>query len=280
MTRLKRRAQPMLGTFVEIAVPSPHAGAMDMAFAAIRQVHNLMSFHDSESDIGRINRARVGEAVLCDRQTIDVIRLAKSLYRKSGGLFDICTAPRLVRDGFLPSGHCAPLRSYDGCPDDIELLDETGLRLHRRVLIDLGGIAKGHGVDQAINALRRGGVPAAMVNAGGDLRYYGDLPWPVRMRRADGSLGAELILPPCAIASSANAQSRKRRLCGVVTPHIGLGGKPVRLDRTVSVTASSCIVADALTKVAMTDAVLANRILAEHGGYVLEPSPKREEMAA
>jgi thiamine biosynthesis lipoprotein ApbE len=39
--------------------------------------------------------------------------------------------------------------------------------------IDLGGIAKGYGVDRAVEALRAWGVTSALVNVGGDLYALG-----------------------------------------------------------------------------------------------------------
>ena len=55
-----RRKQPLLGTFVEIAAAGAARGdlqeAVDDAFAAVAEVHRLMSFHDPQSDVSRLNR--------------------------------------------------------------------------------------------------------------------------------------------------------------------------------------------------------------------------------
>ena len=55
-----RRARPLLGTFVEIeAAGSSQAGvisAIDAAFEAVATVNRLMSFHDPDSDVSRLNR--------------------------------------------------------------------------------------------------------------------------------------------------------------------------------------------------------------------------------
>ena len=65
---MKRRAQPWLGTLVEITINDGGEDArlnqcFAAAFAAIAEIHRLMSFHDPMSDISRINRAAVGESV-------------------------------------------------------------------------------------------------------------------------------------------------------------------------------------------------------------------------
>jgi thiamine biosynthesis lipoprotein len=277
--KFRKRAQPILGTIVEIAVPAECAAAADAAYSVIRQVHALMSFHQSASDVSRINRARPGEHVECDSMTIEVIELAASLHDESGGVFDICVAPHLVRDGFRPGrGYLGP-SVFRARTSDIMVTGSQTLQLKRPVLIDLGGIAKGYAVDRAVESLQSSGVGAGMVNAGGDLRCFGDEAWPVQLRRADGRLEREICLPPCAIASSENASSRRRRWMKVVTPHRGKQRESVQIDETVSVVANRCAVADAMTKVAMVDVALANSILAGHEGCVLAPAKAAEAMS-
>src|SRR5260221_5953779 len=55
-----RRARPLLGTYVEITVAGATAPAMEAAvnaaFETIATVHRLMSFHEADSDVSRLNR--------------------------------------------------------------------------------------------------------------------------------------------------------------------------------------------------------------------------------
>src|SRR5579863_8729579 len=91
----RRRAQPHLGTLVEIAADGAAGidvqGAIDAAFATIATVHRLMSFHDQASDVGRINRARPGDIVAIHGWTARVLRCALAFARRSDGAFDIDT---------------------------------------------------------------------------------------------------------------------------------------------------------------------------------------------
>ena len=108
-----RRARPLLGTLVEIRVrgESARAGAaVERAFEAIARVHALMSFHEADSDVSRLNRLAHREAVGVDPHTFAVLEDAERLARASGGAFDIAIAPALVRLGFLPAGPAAPPR--------------------------------------------------------------------------------------------------------------------------------------------------------------------------
>lgn len=272
-TLLVRRAQPLLGTFVEIAVESAYASAIDAGFAVIRHIHGRMSFHESGSDLSRIHRANAGECVEVDRHTVEVLRLAEALHRATTGLFDVTTGHALVRDGFTPLPDGALLNDYDGTADDIEIVDDTHVVCHRRVLIDLGGIAKGYAVDRAVDALLEAGARVGIVNAGGDLRAFGAPAQTVHIRGASGRIMALLSLENAALASSANIGTRRVVRGQTCSPHIGRQGKSVLIDRTISVMAPTCAIADAMTKVAMTDPDLAEQLLAgHHGGIVAIPS--------
>jgi thiamine biosynthesis lipoprotein len=101
-----RRARPLLGTFVEIAVaggtPDAAEAAIDRAFSAIATVHRLMSFHETGSDVSRLNREAASSAVSVHDWTYEVLEAAGDLHRRSGGIFDISVAPALQRLGLLP----------------------------------------------------------------------------------------------------------------------------------------------------------------------------------
>src|ERR1700712_1074706 len=84
-----RRAQPWLGTLVEITVRAPKSGsgnrretrtvltrAAQAGFQAIAQVHRLMSFHEAQSDLARFNAAKPFTPVTVHPWTARVIRFA------------------------------------------------------------------------------------------------------------------------------------------------------------------------------------------------------------
>ncbi|MEO0033296.1 MAG: hypothetical protein RIS94_3054, partial [Pseudomonadota bacterium] len=247
------RCRPLLGTYVEVTVPDGAEGAADAAFAAMAHVHAAMSFHDAGSDLARLRAAAAGDEVTLDPQTVRVLRVAKALFEATGGLFDVCCGRALVRAGFLPRAGIARLTDHPGTTADIAILSDTRVRVHRRVLVDLGGIAKGHAVDLAIEVLHAAGVAEGLVNAGGDLRAFGPRDWPVALRDADGEVRFMVPARDCAIATSANLDTRRRHRGETHSPHIGRAGKSVLAPERVTVVAPTCIIADALTKVAMAD---------------------------
>ena len=96
-----RRCRPWLGTLVDIAcqgVPDD----IDRAFAAIEEVHRLMSFHDRQSDVSRMNRDAFHRSVRIHPWTWRVLKSAQEFSRRSDGVFDITVARELVKWNYLP----------------------------------------------------------------------------------------------------------------------------------------------------------------------------------
>ncbi|WP_432259228.1 FAD:protein FMN transferase [Cupriavidus sp. TMH.W2] len=254
-----RRARPLLGTLVEIEARGAGAAlALAAAFAAVEQVHQLMSRHSPASDIGRLNAAPVGVPVRVDAHTLRVLELAAALHAASEGAFDCAydRVPDVARD--------RPSWSIDG---------ETVLR-HGPAQLDLGGIAKGYAVDCAIEAARAAlpGDPLSylLVNAGGDMRHAGTVPAQVALRDPGAPARTVLVwsLHDAAIASSAvgglaPARGQAPRIAGRSC------GSPLPASAGASVLAPSCMLADALTKVVLAAGAPRHPLLARFGACTL-----------
>jgi thiamine biosynthesis lipoprotein len=257
-----RRARPLLGTFVEIAVEglssdSAHS-AIDAAFASIEEVERRMSFHDPASNLSRLNREAALRAVPVDAWTFAVLRTAARVHRVSCGAFDVTVAPCLQRLGFLPGERAGALRENRTVSlADVVLLPQRRVRFRRPgVRIDLGGIAKGFAVDRAVATLRRAGVRHGLVNAGGDLRAFGnEQAIAVRHPEDPGTMLHCLGLSNAALATSAHyfagRWQSEQTLAAIVDPRTGQQCAQVR---SATVRASSAMLADALAKVVMLHA--------------------------
>jgi FAD:protein FMN transferase len=266
---LVRRCRAALGTFVEIAAPAGCEAAVEAAFADIAHIHARMSFHDEHSDLAVLRRAPAGAVVRVDPDTVAVLRIAASLYNRSAGLFDVSVGTRLVAMGFLPCPPDITLAQMHGTGANIEIVSDVEVRCSRPMLIDLGGIAKGYAVDHATATLRAAGVSTAVTNAGGDLRVIGTQP--VHLRDARGTIGEAIELSDTALATSSNLHSRRRHRWRNVVPHVDGNRKCQPVDHAVHVLAPDCVLADAMTKIALADPVLAELMLHERGGTILRP---------
>jgi len=260
------RARPWLGTIVGIRVgglaEARAIDAIERAFDEIGAVHRCMSFHERDSDLSRLHRAN-GAAIAVDARTHDVLARAIALAGQSDGLFDPSIGGTLVDWNVLPR----PVEARDADPRatwrDIELLDDAHVRLRRPLWIDLGGIAKGYAVDRALAILREHGATSASVNAGGDLARFGSMPEAIALDTGSGDVPVAIELGDAAVATSSgfafarrHVHGRKRRATGA--------------RRSVSVVASSCCIADALTKVLLADRRAGESLLRHHRAHAYE----------
>ena len=252
----RRRARPGLGTYIEIdmAVRGPAHGdtAIDAAFATIDHIEACMSPHRCESDVARINRAAIGERVAIAAATREVLAMARMLHHESGGFFD-CT---VASDGVERTNARATLT-------DLEFVAPCVVVKRKALRIDLGGIAKGYAVDRAVMALVASGTTGGCVNAGGDLRVFGGTTRRVHLRdpRDPTRLVPLINLFDAALATSANYFSAD----ALVTP-ARRAVRRVAFDAgaSVSVLASSCMLADALTKIVSLSGDVHHPLLAHH----------------
>jgi FAD:protein FMN transferase len=273
-----RRARPLLGTFVEIEVSgaseSDMTAAIDAAFDAVAKVHRLMSFHDAESDVSRLNREAQRKPTVVDDWTFSVLEAAAELHRRSNGKFEIAVAPALQALGLLPGTHdivaaARASRSFDA----IELLPGHVVRFHGAgIRIDLGGIAKGFAVDRAIEVLRGFGMMSAIANAGGDLAAFGPEPHAVHIRhpRNPAQIICHVDVANEALASSARRfdpfYAAETESSAVIDPAIQRA--PEMVDGA-TVRAPSCVIADALTKIVMIAGTGAGDVLAHYQASAL-----------
>jgi thiamine biosynthesis lipoprotein len=253
---MRRRARPLLGTLVEVRAQGAGAAAFDVAadaaFDAVAQVHALMSFHDAGSDLRRIARARAGERLAVHPHTAAVLTRAQRGARASDGAFDAGCAPRAVARGWLPAPDDAA--SPGALPFEEALqVDGNDVTVHAPVWLDFGGIAKGYAVDLAVARLRRAGMRAGAVNAGGDLRVFGTLEETVLLR---SPFDASELWPVAALRDSACATSASGE---IVTRTPGAGNQPA--PRSVTVLARTACAADALTKIVWQQGELAGALL-------------------
>ena len=182
---LSTHTRLLLGTAVTITVlaPTEEEGvrACEAAFEAVTAVEALMSPKSASGDIYRVNAAAGGAAVRVSAETLGVLERALDVSKLTGGAFDVSFASigRLWdygREDFRPP-------SPDAVRRMLPLVDYRKVELDRGrstvrlalagMRIGLGGIAKGHAIAKAVGALRRHGVRASIVDAGGDLQVSG-----------------------------------------------------------------------------------------------------------
>lgn len=242
---------------------------IDEAFDCIAEIHRLMSFHESSSDLYRLNHEAARRPVQVDQKTWQVLSAAQDFSRVSAGCFDVTVASALATSGLLPSSAGTPIPSDDGDWRDIELLPDQHVRFNRPVWVDLGGIAKGYAVDCAVSLLRSLGATQGCVNAGGDLRVFG--PDIERVHLLSSMTAREIPILEVNDAAVASSGGDGMHLNGVTRAGID---QRIR----VSVVAPDCMAADALTKIVLADSRLAGSLLPQYQAvaYINDPSDDKD----
>ena len=266
--RLIRRQVPVMGTVAEIGVVHRDERfaqrAISAAIAELRAVDRTMTRFDDGSEVGQANLHATRRAVPVSAATAEVVTSALAWARASDGRFD----PTLGRVARLwdvghrstppSSAEKAELRAgMDGLYRSLEVGRSRGEPVvvyhDPAIQLDLGGIAKGYGVDRAVGALREWGITDALVNVGGDLYAMGvsqdDDPWEVGVRDPDDAsrLATTFQVSDRAVATSGDYEQffehAGRRYHHLLDPRTG---EPRRTTvRSVTVAADRCMTADA-----------------------------------
>jgi FAD:protein FMN transferase len=269
-----RRCRPLLGTFVEVVACGRNAvdlkRGIDAAFAIVEKVCRLMSYHDAQSDVSRMNRDAFPKGVIVHPWTWQVMSVAKRLAEESHGTFDITVAPWLTKWNYLPR------RCYQFTPTassrDIFLRRNYEVFFRRGLIVDLGGIAKGFAVDRAVDALKENGIEYGIVNAGGDLRTFGPASQLIHLRHPTDPtrVAGAVRLRERAMATSGIYFERRKHHGRYVSPLLdGRSGRTARELISVSVAAAECMAADALTKVVFALREEAAGLLAQYSADAL-----------
>ncbi len=252
----RRRAKPLLGTLVDIGViaeSQAHAdAAINAAFSEVAAIHGLMSFHQPDSDLARINACPPGGATMVDLRTAAVLHAAQSAALESEHAFDCTVASELVAAGLLPA--VAGFHPGPAAPGEVRWRIE-GSTCHKLApcLLDLGGIAKGYAVDRALAVLLQHGCTEILINAGGDLRYHGSEPMVVHLRSPGkpDSMPLAVSLYNEALASSSAGGLNADGLGQHSAVFDGTTRRALPPGSAASVIAPTCMDADLLTKVVL-----------------------------
>ena len=273
-----------MGLEVRIVLYAPDEArarmAAQAAFVRIAGLEDIMSDYRPKSEMRLLER-RVGEWSQVSSDLFRVLTRAVEIAEATGGAFDPTVAPlvvlwrearrvgRLPRDVLLDSA-----RALVGWRRIA--LDTAGRRVRLSGVgtrLDLGGIAKGDIVQQAVITLRAHGVASALVEAGGDIAV-GDAPpgqpgWRIDAPAGDSVVRARASALANAVISTSGPGAQFVEIGGmryshVVDPRTGIG---LTSGAQATVIAADGALADALsTALTVIDSEGARRVLAKYTG--------------
>lgn len=234
------------------------------AFARVAELNQVFSDYEDDSELTRLSHTSgSGQMVKVSEELWRLLNVAQAMSRRSDGAFDITVGPlvqvwrRARRQRELPAPEViAEAKSRVGWEKLVlDPRGHTAKLLVPGMRLDLGSIAKGRALDEALRVLRQHGITRALVTGSGDMAI-GDPPpgragWRIELAPLDAP-GAPpprfLSLSNCGFATSGDlfqhVELGGKRYSHIVDPHTGLGMTDHSL---VVVTAPDCVTANSLS---------------------------------
>lgn len=252
-----------MGTNIQVEVFSNNAKkgqlAIDRVLEEMERINQLMSPYLQTSELTYINEQASKAPLKISTEMYQILELSKRISKLSLGAFDITFASV----GYLYDYRAGKRPSTEQIESLLEainyqhmILDEaeqTVFFKHADVKIDLGGIAKGYAVDNAIEILQQLGIENALVTAGGDTRLLGDkngVPWMVGIRDPRDKNKQAVIIPLQNTAMSTSGDYERyfeadgKRYHHILSPSTGESSYEVQ---SVSIIGPESVYTDALS---------------------------------
>ncbi|MDX6256521.1 MAG: FAD:protein transferase [Frankiales bacterium] len=276
-----------LGTSVQLVVTEP--AQLDRAAHTVRDLLDRVDLAASrfraDSELSRLNAAG-GREQQVSPLFAQALRVALDAAAWTGGLVDPTVGASMLATGY---DRTYRLIDRDGPPVTvavhpapgwrrIELDEQSGVvRLPAGVVVDLGATAKGLASDLASEAAAEATGSGVLLSLGGDISVAGPVPesgWPVRVSdHADPDLvaveddGESVLLTGGGLATSGTLARRWRRggswMHHLIDPRTGAPSDSPWV--TASVTASTCVLANAASTAAVVIGEAAPAWLRERG---------------
>jgi thiamine biosynthesis lipoprotein len=173
-----------MGTIVRIALFVDAAAAPELfalARAEIDRLSGQLTHYGTAGELADLNRMADTGWIDVSVDMADVLALSLDMARRTGGAFDPTLGALTNLWGFPeatePPSESAVDSALAPCGFRQVQLEAQRVRLAGNgVRLDLGAAAKGYIVDRTVARLQLAGVTAGVVEAGGDLRFWGVKP--------------------------------------------------------------------------------------------------------
>ncbi len=241
--------------------------AAKAAFARVAQLNDILSDYDPDSELSQLSRTSgSGQRVKVSDDLWFVLKRSREMAERSRGAFDVTVGPmvnlwrKARREKKLPAANLlAEARKAVGYKNlQLDARNHTAELLVANMRLDLGSIAKGFAVDEALKSLREHGIKSALVAGAGDLAVSAAPPgkkgWRIEIAPLDVPNAPEkkfVLLRNAALGTSGDLfqklEIEGKRYSHIVDPHTGLGLTDHSL---VNAIAPDCITANTLATAA------------------------------
>lgn len=181
---LHKSARFLMGTFVEVTVKGPKSKAnqaIEAVFDEMKRVEDVTSFH-KPSQLTSVNQSAGSEPIQTAPELVALIARSLAFADDTDGAFDPTLGP-LAKLWHFSAGeprlpeHAEIMAALEKKGWEAVKVNESLSTVsvpRKGMLVDLGGIAKGYALERARAVLKRLGISAALINAGGDILAMGE----------------------------------------------------------------------------------------------------------
>ncbi len=219
--------------------------AANAAFRRIKEINAIMSDYEPDSELSRLSRTSgSGQAVPVSERLWFVLSKAQEFSGRSGGAFDATVGPvvwlwrKARREHRLPdpAALAEAMKAVGYKNIRLDPATHTATLLVPAMRLDLGAIAKGYAVGEAVAVLRERGIASALVVGGGNMTVSDPPPgkpgWRIAVPPPDSSDTTKeptryVVLSRASLSTSGdlfqNLEIGGIRYSHVVNPHTGIG---------------------------------------------------------
>lgn len=258
-----QKTASIMGTNIEMDIWAKDDSQAQQAIAAtllaMNNTNQMMSRYKPNSELSQLNQTAYIRSVKVSDALWQVLIKSIEMSNLTQGAFDITMGAVSktydFKQGRLPSTRqlIEAVKSVNYHQLKMNEQDKTVQFLQQGMSIDLGGIAKGYAVDQAIVALKSLGIKHARVTAGGDTRLLGDYrgrDWTVGIKHPRSKRKMAMALPLSDVALSTSGDYERyfirhgQRYHHIISPK---SGRSVSGVVSATVLAPDSMTADALS---------------------------------
>lgn len=260
------RTEVHMGVEFEVVLYAPSVeqgeAAAKAAFERIAKLDQLLSDYNLDTELSKLSAsAPTTMPVPLSPELCAVLTASQSLAAESEGAFDVTIGPltklwrRARRQKELPPADMlrAALAAVGHKNLVVDPARQTAQLKVPRMRLDLGGIAKGYAVDEALKALAQRDIRRALVRASGDI-VAGDPPpdapgWKIGLAPLNPEETPKVFVSLKNQAISTSGEARQhlvvdgRRYSHLIDPRTG---EPLHGRMSVTIVAPRCIDADGL----------------------------------
>ncbi len=240
---LVQQSRFALGTYNQVTVYATEELAnevIDGIFDRVAEIENAMSLNVADSEINQLNEARGEAFVTVSEDTFKLLKRGKEVAEETDGAFNIGIGQLIALwDISGDDPQVPPEEEIDTLfghfdLNQLELREDTlEARINDPMMtIDLGGIAKGYAVDEAIKVAKDYGIEHAIIDFGGDVYVLGGNPngneWRIGITNpiiGEGGVVARIFSSDMSIVSSGDYEryfiENDRRYHHILDPETG-----------------------------------------------------------